>query len=296
MAKTKPDEEDTAGKPTMRTLEKAIKDVESLISDGKFQQDPSLKVEVLNSGWREKWYKDCQELSDVVEKKTLKQRLLKDPVYTEASKESDPSSLTPMLETLEEVKKFLKDSLDDLENQEAAKKAQDEAAKKAQDEDAEKAKDEEPEKELIEPSLPEGVKRKGRLGIRQDRDGYTAVRFSNNLPGDQDQKPSISGTCTFTFKDLRTEEPEKDEKGKPNPEVVNLDDAVIPVNSILVFEPTDQKLCVSEFRGRLLIKKNGKDQSETKFSYDDPGSGKCLTKFVFHCVDSNSRPLDLDSS
>jgi hypothetical protein len=70
----------------------------------------------------------------------------------------------------------------------------------------------------------------------------------------------------------------------------------IPVNSILVFEPTDQKRCVSEFRMRLLIKKNGKVEPVPEFGYDDPGSGMCLTKCVFHCIDSNSRPLDSDSS
>ena len=120
---------------------------------------------------------------------------------------------------------------------------------------------------------------KGKPGIRQDRNGHTTVWIINNLA--RDHSPSISGTCVFSFKDLRTGAPEGEEQ------VVNLKDAVIPVNSILVFEPIDQNRCVSEYRVRLVIKRMGKEERVVEFGYGDPGCGKCLTKFVFNCIESN---------
>ena len=201
-----------------------------------------------------------------------------------------------MLLTLNEVKDFLKDSLEDLGNQEAAEKTKAEATEEARDELSRRGWDDlsrsvrgvEPKKEVIQRSVPVSVVAKGKPGIRQDHDGHTAVWVYNNLTGDH--SPSISGTCTFWFKEIDKDEPEG------APEKVNRDDAVIPIHSILVFEPTDQKRCVSEFRLQLLIKKNGKDERVPEVGYDDPGCGKCLTKFVFHCIDDNSGPLDWDPS
>ena len=261
-----------AGKLNKRKLEEAIELADELIRrSGEEKRFLEGVKDMLSPAWQRKWYRDCARLSESVESPTY-QKDLTPPEDTKTS--SDPSSLYRMISTLLDVKDFLKRRLDDLENDEAAKKA----------------KDEEPKIEEVRLWIPEGVicKVKGKPGIRQDSAGHTAVWVYNNLT--RGHKPSISGTCTFWFKDLRTvaAEVEKEE--------INLEDAVIPVNSILVFEPTDQKLCVSEFRGRLLIKQNGKDQSETPFKYEDPGPGKCLTKFVYHCVDRDSWPLDLDPS
>jgi hypothetical protein len=262
------EEEKGAGKPSKRRLDKAIQLVDELIDQG---EHPGLAAkDFLNPTWHDRWYMQCGRLSESVESKTLQNRLKTRPEDSASSPTFRPSSLNSMLQTLYEVKAFLKDSLDDLENEEAAEKATDEAARKTRDV--------QPKKEGIQPSVPEGVIAKGKPGIRQDRNGHTAVWIYNNLT--RDHSPSISGTCIFSFKDLRTGAPEGEK------EVVNLNDAVIPVNSILVFEPIDQNRCVSEYRVRLVIKRIGKEERMVEFGYGDPGCGKCLTKFIFHCVES----------
>jgi hypothetical protein len=263
------DGERGAGKPSKRQLEKAIRLVEKLIDQG---EDPGLAgKDFLNPTWQDRWYMECELLSESVDSKTLQNRLKTRPQDSASSPAFRPSSLLSMLQTLDEVRTFLKDSLDDLENQEAAEKATEAAARKTRDA--------QPKKEGIQPSVPQGVIAKGKPGIRQDRNGHTTVWIINNLA--RDHSPSISGTCVFSFKDLRTGAPEGEE------EVVNLKDTVIPVNSILVFEPIDQNRCVSEYRVRLVIKRLGKEERVVEFGYGDPGCGKCLTKFVFNCIESN---------
>jgi hypothetical protein len=112
-------------------------------------------------------------------------------------------------------------------------------------------------------------------GQRKDRDGYATVWVYNRFT--RDDSRVIAGTCTFWFKDLRTN---KDEGEK---EEVARDTAVVPRDSILVFEPSDQKRCVSAFLVELIITKD-KDHEETrKFGRGDPGEGRCWTKAEFIC-------------
>lgn len=126
---------------------------------------------------------------------------------------------------------------------------------------------------------PEGVTPRREPGRRQDKDGYATVWVYNRFTADDPR--AIAGRCTFWFKNLRTDEDEG------QPEVVTREDAVVPRDSILVFEPSDQDRCVSAFWVQLIITDTQKNEERREFGRGDPGKGKCWTKAEFFCGPAN---------
>jgi hypothetical protein len=122
---------------------------------------------------------------------------------------------------------------------------------------------------------PKGVIPKREPGRRQDKDGYATVWVYNRFTAGDPR--AFAGRCTFWFKNLKTDEDEGE------PEVIYREDAIVPRDSILVFEPSDQERCVSAFLVQLIITDAKKREERREFGRGDPGEGKCWTKAEFYC-------------